>query len=62
VNSQEKVPICTLKSKAEALEIIVEFLNYLNNQFEEYNIKIFKSNGGKKFKNKNVNIYCKKNE
>jgi len=44
-----KVWIYTLKSKAEAPELIVEFFKYLNNQFEEYNIKIFKSDGGKEF-------------
>ena len=56
-----KVWIYTLKSKAEAPELIVEFFKYLNNQFEEYNIKIFKSDGGKEFKNKTVNKYCKEN-
>jgi len=56
-----KVWIYTLKSNAEAPELIVEFFKYLNNQFEEYNIKIFKSDGGKEFKNKTVNKYCKEN-
>jgi len=49
----------SVKSKAEVPEIIVEFIKYLNNQFEEYNIKIFKLDGGKEFKNKTVNKYFK---
>ena len=56
-----KVWIFTLKSKAEAPDKIIEFFTYLNNQFKDYTIKIFKSDGGKEYKNKKINKYCKEN-
>jgi len=56
-----KIWIFTLKSKAEAPDKIIEFFTYLNNQFKDYTIKIFKSDGGKEYKNKKINKYCKEN-
>ena len=54
-----KVRIFTLQSKAEAPDIIIEFFNYLNNQFKDYIIKILKYD--REYKNKKINKCCKKN-
>jgi len=56
-----KVRLFTLKSKAEAPDIINDFLKYLNNQFEDHKVKIFKTDGGKEYKNKKIRRYCKDN-
>jgi len=34
----------------------------MNNQFKDYTIKIFKSDGGKEYKNKKINKYFKEND
>jgi len=56
-----KVWLFTLKSKAEAPDNIIDFLKYLNNQFENYKVKIFKIDGGKEYKHKKIRRYCKDN-
>jgi len=54
-----KVWIFTFKSEAKAQDIIIEFFTYLNNQFKDYTVKIFKSDKGKEYKNKWTNKYFK---
>ena len=51
--------IYTLQLKAEPLDVIIEFFTYLNNQFKDNITKVFKFDGGKGYKNKKINKYCR---
>eukprot|EP00833_Pecoramyces_ruminatium_P018465 jgi/Orpsp1_1/1192497/evm.model.d7180000093790.1 len=48
-----------LKDKSEAIQIIIDFFNFINNYFNE-KIKFFKSDNAKEYKNKKIKKYCKK--
>eukprot|EP00833_Pecoramyces_ruminatium_P016378 jgi/Orpsp1_1/1190410/evm.model.d7180000078806.1 len=51
--------VFTLKDKKEATKIIIYFIIYINNQYEN-KIKYFKSDNGKEYNNQKVINYCKK--
>jgi len=51
-----------MKSKSEVTDIIINTLKMLNNKFDNYKIKIFKSDNTKEYKNKKINKFCKEND
>jgi len=52
--------IFPLKEKAEAINNILFFLKYINNQYEN-KIKFFKSDNGREYNNSKIKKYCRKN-
>ena len=50
-----------MKSKAEAIDIILNTLKNLNNLFEQYKIKCFKSDQGREYQNKKLIKFCNEN-
>jgi len=51
-----------MKSKSEPTDIIINTLKMLNIKFDNYKIKIFKSDNAKEYKNKKINKFCKEND
>jgi len=49
-----------LKSKAEAVDNIISFINYANNLFTNYKIKYFMSDQGKEYTSRKVKKVCNK--
>ena len=56
-----KAWIYPLKSKADAGNIIINFLRFINNQHPNNKIKIFKSDNAKEYNNKKIKNFCKRN-
>ena len=52
-----KMWIFTLQSRSEAPELIVNFLKYLDKQFDDHKVKNFRTDGGNEYKSKKVNKY-----
>ena len=55
-----KAWIYVFHDKAEVPKTIIQFLKYIKNHFQ-YNIKYFKTDNDKEYKNKKVENYCKNN-
>ena len=49
-----------LKSKAEAIDNIISFINYANNLFSNYKIKYFISDQGKEYTSRKIKKFCNK--
>jgi len=50
--------IYLMRKKSEAIDIIIKFINQLNNTFDGKNVKIFKSDNAKEYKNKKIIEFC----
>jgi len=50
-----------MKSKTEAIDLILDILKYLNNLFDNYKIKYFKSDQGREYQNKKLIKFCSEN-
>jgi len=50
-----------MKSRLEAINIIINTIRMFNNKFNDYKIKIFKLNNTKEYKSKKMNSFCKEN-
>jgi len=53
--------IFLMKRKSEAIDIIIKFLKYLNNLFNDKKVKIFKSDNAREYKNKRIISFCEDN-
>ena len=51
----------SMKSKADAIDLILNTLKGLNNLFDNYKIKYFKSDQGREYQNKKLIKFCKEN-
>jgi len=50
-----------MKSKTEAIDLILDILKCLNNLFDNYKIKYFKSDQGREYQNKKLIKFCSEN-
>ena len=48
-----------MKEKSEAVNIIINFIKYINNHFEN-KIKYFKSDNGREYNNSRIKKFCRK--
>eukprot|EP00833_Pecoramyces_ruminatium_P007370 jgi/Orpsp1_1/1181402/evm.model.c7180000077088.1 len=53
--------IFLMKRKSEAINIIINFLKFLNNQFNDKKVKIFKSDNAREYRNKKIVEFCENN-
>jgi len=56
-----KLWIFPLEKRSQAPDTILTFFKYLKNNFSEYNIMKFKTDGANEYKTKEIKNYCKEN-
>ena len=50
-----------MKSKSETIDLLIDFIKYLNNIFNDKKVKNFKSDNAKEYRNKKLTRFCKDN-
>jgi len=53
--------IFLMKSKSETIDLLIDFIKYLNNIFNDKKVKNFKSDNAKEYRNKKLTRFCKDN-